>query len=75
MPAPCEEIIDDIEDLISSQDITPKERYSSRKAVTVRKRQQKNQHPNDLILKVCNSCNKINIWQLKAVTDKKIVMF
>lgn len=36
MPAPCEDIIDDIEDLISSQDITPKERYSSRKTVTVR---------------------------------------
>ncbi|KAG5876702.1 hypothetical protein JTB14_038023 [Gonioctena quinquepunctata] len=32
---PCNEIIDDIEDLISSQDITPKERYSSRKSVKV----------------------------------------
>lgn len=31
----CHEIIDDIEDLISAQDITPKERYSSRKAVKV----------------------------------------
>nr|XP_023027575.1 threonylcarbamoyladenosine tRNA methylthiotransferase [Leptinotarsa decemlineata] len=33
---PCNEIINDIEDLISSQDITPKERFSSRKAVKVR---------------------------------------
>ncbi|XP_063993383.1 threonylcarbamoyladenosine tRNA methylthiotransferase [Diachasmimorpha longicaudata] len=32
----CVEIIEDIEDLISSQDITPKERYSSRKNVTIR---------------------------------------
>lgn len=32
----CVEIIDDIEDLISSQDITPKERYSSRKNVKIR---------------------------------------
>ncbi|XP_059620265.1 threonylcarbamoyladenosine tRNA methylthiotransferase [Phlebotomus argentipes] len=32
----CSEIIDDIEDLISSQDITPKERYANRKDVTVR---------------------------------------
>lgn len=38
----CIEIIDDIEDLISSQDITPKERYSNKKYVTVRvKKQQK----------------------------------
>ena len=36
MPAPCEDIVGDIEDLISSQDITPKERYSTRKSVTVR---------------------------------------
>lgn len=34
--APCAEIIDDIEDLISAQDITPKERYSSRKNVKVK---------------------------------------
>ncbi|KAF4522850.1 hypothetical protein B566_EDAN008169 [Ephemera danica] len=40
MPAPCEEIIDDIEDLISSQDITPKQRYSSKKSVTIRRRKQ-----------------------------------
>lgn len=32
----CNEIIDDIEDLISSQDITPKERYANKKDVTVR---------------------------------------
>nr|XP_018900770.1 PREDICTED: threonylcarbamoyladenosine tRNA methylthiotransferase [Bemisia tabaci] len=37
MPGVCEEIIDDIEDLISSQDITPKERYSNKKNVKVRK--------------------------------------
>lgn len=34
----CSEIIDDIEDLISSQDITPKERYANKKGVTVRAR-------------------------------------
>lgn len=45
MLAPCIEIIDDIEDLISSQDITPKERYSSRKNVKVRAR--KKQFQND----------------------------
>ncbi|XP_026463557.1 threonylcarbamoyladenosine tRNA methylthiotransferase-like [Ctenocephalides felis] len=38
----CIEIVDDIEDLISSQDISPKERYSNKKYVTVRvKKQQK----------------------------------
>lgn len=36
MSTPCKDIIEDIEDLISSQDITPKERYSSRKSITVR---------------------------------------
>ncbi|XP_076246694.1 threonylcarbamoyladenosine tRNA methylthiotransferase [Calliopsis andreniformis] len=36
MPAFCEDIIGDIEDLISSQDITPKERYSTRKNIVVR---------------------------------------
>lgn len=36
MPSICNEIIDDIEDLISSQDILPKERYSNKKNVTVR---------------------------------------
>ncbi|KAJ8933472.1 hypothetical protein NQ318_023066 [Aromia moschata] len=35
---PLMEIIDDIEDLISAQDITPKERYSSRKHVKVKAR-------------------------------------
>lgn len=38
MSSVCSEIIDDIEDLISSQDITPKERYASRKTVNVRSR-------------------------------------
>ncbi|CAH0398925.1 unnamed protein product [Chilo suppressalis] len=38
MPGAFSEIIDDIEDLISSQDITPKERYASRKNVSVRSR-------------------------------------
>lgn len=32
----CSEFIDDIEDLISSQDITPKERYANKKDVTLR---------------------------------------
>ncbi|KYN14779.1 PREDICTED: threonylcarbamoyladenosine tRNA methylthiotransferase-like [Trachymyrmex cornetzi] len=41
MPAPCEEIIEDIEDLIASQDITPKERYSSRKHITIRPKRRK----------------------------------
>lgn len=43
MSSPCTEIIDDIEDLISSQDITPKERYSSRKKVTVRAKRKQDQ--------------------------------
>lgn len=34
----CAEIIDDIEDLISAQDITPKERYANKKDVTLRNR-------------------------------------
>ncbi|XP_028168341.1 threonylcarbamoyladenosine tRNA methylthiotransferase-like isoform X1 [Ostrinia furnacalis] len=38
MPEAFSEFIDDIEDLISSQDITPKERYASRKNVSVRSR-------------------------------------
>ncbi|XP_055383786.1 threonylcarbamoyladenosine tRNA methylthiotransferase [Condylostylus longicornis] len=38
----CIEIIEDIEDLISSQDITPKERYSNKMGVSVRpKKRQK----------------------------------
>ncbi|CAG9829168.1 unnamed protein product [Diabrotica balteata] len=40
----CNEIINDIEDLISAQDITPKERYSNRKNVKVQaKRKNKNE--------------------------------
>lgn len=42
MPGAVSEIIDDIEDLISSQDITPKERYSSRKNVSVRSKKREN---------------------------------
>lgn len=34
--SPCSEIINDIEDLISAHDITPKERYNNRKAVKVK---------------------------------------
>lgn len=41
MPAPCEDIIEDIEDLIASQDIDSKKRYSSRKHVTVRPKRRK----------------------------------
>ncbi|KAJ3661464.1 hypothetical protein Zmor_005859 [Zophobas morio] len=41
--SPFHEIIEDIEDLISSQDITPKERYSSRKNVKIKaKRKEQN---------------------------------
>lgn len=53
MLAPCIEIIDDIEDLISSQDITPKERYSSRKNVKVRARKKQ---VCDCIFFIWNSC-------------------
>jgi threonylcarbamoyladenosine tRNA methylthiotransferase CDKAL1 len=42
MPATCSEIVGDIEDLISSQDITPKERYSNKRSVTVRSRRKQN---------------------------------
>lgn len=35
---PCSEIIDDIEDLISSQDIQPKQRYANKKTVSIRAR-------------------------------------
>lgn len=38
----CNEIIDDIEDLILSQDITPKERYANKKHVTVRAKRKQN---------------------------------
>jgi len=41
----CSEIIDDIEDLISAQDITPKERYANKKFVSVRpKKSQMNEN-------------------------------
>ncbi|XP_049874224.1 threonylcarbamoyladenosine tRNA methylthiotransferase [Pectinophora gossypiella] len=52
MPGAFAEIIDDIEDLISSQDITPKERYASRKNVTVRsrKREEKNAEPVEKVI-------------------------
>ncbi|XP_046968904.1 threonylcarbamoyladenosine tRNA methylthiotransferase [Vanessa cardui] len=42
MPGAVSEFIDDIEDLISSQDITPKERYASRKNVSVRSKKREN---------------------------------
>lgn len=42
MPAACSEIVGDIEDLISSQDITPKERYSNKRSVTFRARRKQN---------------------------------
>ncbi|KAI8425917.1 hypothetical protein MSG28_004924 [Choristoneura fumiferana] len=51
MPGACDEIIDDIEDLISSQDITPKERYSSRKNVNVRsKKREKDAEPVEKVI-------------------------
>ncbi|XP_022201011.1 threonylcarbamoyladenosine tRNA methylthiotransferase isoform X1 [Nilaparvata lugens] len=53
MPSVCSEIIDDIEDLISCQDIGPKERYSSRKSVTVRVKKKQcektDTHKNDVV--------------------------
>lgn len=42
MPSVCNEIIEDIEDLISSQDIKPKERYSNKSSVTVRVKKRRN---------------------------------
>ncbi|KAK0180257.1 hypothetical protein PV327_005920 [Microctonus hyperodae] len=47
MASSCVEIIDDIEDLISAQDITPKVRYSSRKKVTIRSNNKKNSENNE----------------------------
>lgn len=47
MSAACSEFIDDIEDLISSQDITPKERYANKKDVTVRARKRIANNYND----------------------------
>ncbi|KAF9410902.1 hypothetical protein HW555_010144 [Spodoptera exigua] len=52
MPGVCDEIIDDIEDLISSQDITPKERYASRKSVNVRSRKRDNKNDSEPAEKV-----------------------
>ncbi|XP_055688320.1 threonylcarbamoyladenosine tRNA methylthiotransferase [Lutzomyia longipalpis] len=43
----CSEIIEDIEDLISSQDITPKERYANKKDVTARVKKQEKQEPKE----------------------------
>lgn len=40
--APCNEIVDDIEDLISSLDITPNERYANKPNVTLRARRRQN---------------------------------
>lgn len=40
--APCNEIVDDIEDLISSLDVTPNERYANKPNVTLRARRRKN---------------------------------
>lgn len=34
----CSDLIDDIEDLISSKDVTPKERYNNRKGVKLKAR-------------------------------------
>ncbi|XP_004924162.1 threonylcarbamoyladenosine tRNA methylthiotransferase [Bombyx mori] len=48
MPGVCDEIIDDIEDLISSQDITPKERYASRKNVSVRSKKREKKDPEQI---------------------------
>lgn len=39
--SPCSEIIEDIEDLISSQDIRPKERYANKKTVVVRAKKER----------------------------------
>ncbi|XP_052741750.1 threonylcarbamoyladenosine tRNA methylthiotransferase [Bicyclus anynana] len=52
MPGAVCEIIDDIEDLISSQDITPKERYASRKNVSVRskKKESKDLEPVEKVI-------------------------
>lgn len=41
MESACNDVIEDIEDLISSQDITPKERYNNRKAVKVKAKRKK----------------------------------
>lgn len=43
MTSACPEIIDDIEDLLSAQEIEPKTRYSHRKNVTIRVKKKKNE--------------------------------
>ncbi|XP_053606997.1 threonylcarbamoyladenosine tRNA methylthiotransferase [Plodia interpunctella] len=52
MSGVCTEIIDDIEDLISSQDITPKERYASRKNVSVRSKKRDTQKSSEPVEKI-----------------------
>lgn len=52
MSGAFDEIIDDIEDLISSQEITPKERYASRKNVSVRSKKRDNKHDSEPVEKV-----------------------
>lgn len=69
MPGICNEIIDDIEDLISAQDITPKERYSSRRAVTYRvKKRQEDSHGEQTLENTApfeipgNACVYVKTW-------------
>ena len=45
----CSEIIDDIEDLITSQDIQPKERYANKKDVTLRKKTKNVENGTDIV--------------------------
>ncbi|KAK9701639.1 Radical SAM superfamily [Popillia japonica] len=53
----CNEIFNDIEDLISAQDITPKERYSNRKAVKVNVKKFKSQEVKPLPVANSGNCN------------------
>lgn len=57
MAGACKEIIEDIEDLISSQDISPKARYSNRRNVTSRavKRKQREYEKTDVRTYECDS--------------------
>ncbi|KAJ4931118.1 hypothetical protein JOQ06_025417 [Pogonophryne albipinna] len=41
MPSPCDSLIDDIEDMVSSSDPTPHERQSARKSIMPRFRKKK----------------------------------
>lgn len=59
MSTSCVEIIDDIEDLISSQDITPKQRYSTRKKVTVRSKSNKCSDENSDLSRIPESLTSI----------------